>query len=544
MPCKKTKAVVSTFGLAFALAASIGLAGCADPQQAPESTTDPDDEVIANMTFDDKIGSKIGYSDEGRLIDNINQLPEVYSHEEEEAVNAENNPPETRTDRNGFTIQPVPADDKGYNTTWLDGDDRGCLSCHDTLEDSQMNQPTYHRLIMMGYPSEQSVQNCLMCHNTWQPNANKLKDNIHQTHLNNDLFNEKFDGNCMSCHAIDDNGDFALWDVVKYDQYKGYVNVSAEDAALDVSYDQDTITPLENQFYKSIKSEPSEWTTDDTQIDPSVYENWTIELKGEVGNPFTMTLPELKEKFGTVTETLKAHCNVNGTGQATIFQAEVTGIPLKDVIEYAQPNEGTNGYTPKGNDGFGNLMPLECLEDAPALLVLEVNGQTLRPSQGYPVAVWVGGGAAAAEFPKYVTSINITTEANADKLWTHPRHGSNVSPSQTEDADLIFFPNAGVLNYPTGVVLENQVGSQMTLEGYADAYHEPIAKVEYSLDGGKTWTTMETPGTDVNRWVYWRMNFTPQEAGSYHLKVRAYSQLEDGSLHEPYYTTDYQFTVK
>ncbi len=656
-------------GKALAAAATIGLAGCALWFAAPQAEASTEPPVI---TEDGKIGSSIGYPSDGPIIDNIDALTEVYSHAEEEAANAEAYPPKTYVDRNGFTIQAVPADSKGYNTYWLQGDERGCLSCHDTLEDAMMNQNTYQdrngftiqavpadskgyntywlqgdergclschdtledammnqntyhrliimgypveqgvqncvmchdtwqpqatklkdtihqiRLIIMGYPVEQGVQNCVMCHDTWQPQATKLKDTIHQIHMSNSTFNA-MNGNCMSCHAIDDNGDFVLWDDVKYDQYKGYKLVSAEDSGMTVSYDQDTITPLENQFYKTIKSEPSLWTNDDTQIDPTIYESWTIEIGGEVENPFTMTLPELKEMFGTKTAVIKMDCNVNGIGQGSIYQAEVTGIPLKDVIEYAKPLEGTNGYWPKGYDGFGNLMPIEYL-DEDALLVLEVNGETLRPSQGYPVAVWVGGGAAACECPKYVTTINVVTEDDEATLWTHPREGTNVKPGVAVPEKHIYFPNAGVLNCPTGVVFEDQVGKEINfegyadafdepiakvefsldggktwltmetpetdvqrwvywrmnftpLEGYADAFDEPIAKVEFSLDGGKTWLTMETPETDVQRWVYWRMNFTPQEAGSYHLKIRAYSLLEDGSLHEPYYTTDFMFTV-
>lgn len=526
---------------ACATCAVMLLAACS-PQLASTGAQEEGNADDGKVYVDGKIGSKIGYESDGRLIDHIDQLPQIYSHAEEEERNAELNQPSTYTDRNGFEIQPVPADPKGYNMTWLDGEQRGCLSCHETLEDAQMNQPTYHRLIIMGYPVEQGVQNCLMCHDTWQPNANKLKDNIHQTHMNNELFDD-MGGNCMSCHHINDDGDFVLWDVAKYDLYKGYNLVDAEESGATLSYDQDTITPLENQFYKTIKSEPSEWTNDDTNIDPSVYENWTISIEGDVANPITMTLPELKEKFGTKTAVLKNHCNANGTGQGTIYQAEVTGIPLKDVIEFCQPTDGANGYTPKGYDGFGNLMPMEYLDEN-ALIVLEVNGETLRPSQGYPAAIWVGGGAAGAEFPKYVSSITISTEDDADKLWTHPRHGTNVKPSVTPDPKVVFYPNAGVLNYPTNVVLNDQVGKEITFEGYADAYTEPITRVEYSLDGGKTWLTMETPNTDVDRWVYWRMNFTPQEAGSYHLKIRAFSQAADGTEHAPTYTTDYQFTVR
>ena len=55
---------------------------------------------------------------------------------------------------------------------------------------------------------------------------------------------------------------------------------------------------------------------------------------------------------------------------------------------------------------------------------------------------------------------------------------------------------------------------------------------------------METPNTDVQRWVYWRLNFTPQQAGSYHLKIRAFSEMDNGEVRDPYYTTDFMFTVK
>ena len=522
-----------------ATAAAVCLAGCMFAFSAPHAQAEDRAPVI---TEDGKIGSSIGYPSEGSIISNIDALPQIYSHAEEEAQNAADYPPSTRVDRNGFTIQDVPADPKGYNTYWLKAEERGCLSCHDTLEDAMMNQNTYHRLIIMGYPVEQGVQNCLMCHDTWQPQATKLKDTIHQIHMGTATF-DAMGGSCMSCHASDDEGDFVLWDYVKYDQYKGFTLLSAEESGMTVSYDQDTITPLEQQFYKTIKSEPSMWTNDDSVIDETVYENWTIEIKGDVANPFTMTLPEMVDMFGTTTAVKKVHCNVNGTGQGSIYQAEVEGIPLKAVIEYAQPLEGATGYTPKGYDGFGNLMPLEYL-DKDAILVLKVNGETLRPSQGYPVAVWVGGGAAAAEFPKYVTSISVVTEEDDSVLWIHPRKGTNVKPGVEVPEDLLFFPNAGVLNYPTGVVFEDMVGEQITFEGYADAFLEPIVRVEYSLDSGKTWLTMETPNTDVQRWVYWRLNFTPQQAGSYHLKIRAFSEMDNGEVRDPYYTTDFMFTVK
>ena len=45
--------------------------------------------------------------------------------------------------------------------------------------------------------------------------------------------------------------------------------------------------------------------------------------------------------------------------------------------------------------------------------------------------------------------------------------------------------------------------------------------IEFSMDGGKTWTSFETPGTNRERWVYWNFEYIPAASGSYELCVRA-----------------------
>ena len=39
---------------------------------------------------------------------------------------------------------------------------------------------------------------------------------------------------------------------------------------------------------------------------------------------------------------------------------------------------------------------------------------------------------------------------------------------------------ADPIYYPNNVVLSDQVGKEITFEGFADAYTEPITRVEYS----------------------------------------------------------------
>ena len=94
----------------------------------------------------DQLAEISGFPTEGSFIDNIAALPGFYQNSAKNAANAEANASQRYVDRNGFVIQPVPDDGTGWNNTYLNGENRGCTSCH-TLENALMSLPTYHRLI-------------------------------------------------------------------------------------------------------------------------------------------------------------------------------------------------------------------------------------------------------------------------------------------------------------------------------------------------------------------------------------------------------------
>ena len=65
------------------------------------------------------------------------------------------------------------------------------------------------------------------------------------------------------------------------------------------------------------------------------------------------------------------------------------------------------------------------------------------------------------------------------------------------------------------------VGDQITFEGYADDFDVAIDAVEFSLDGGKTWTACSTEGATADKWVYWHFAYVTEAPGTYKLDVRA-----------------------
>lgn len=522
----------------------------ADEAESPVNPEDATDEVAEEVakatesagtpgsTYLDMMANS-GFPKEGRFVDGVTALPDFYQNSEENAANAEANQPRRYVDRNGFTVQPVPADDRGFNITYLDAENRGCTSCH-TLENALMSLPTYHRLIFFGYPTEQSYANCVACHSATYQGSNYLAEAIHTLHMKSDMFTTQ-NGNCYSCHYGDiSTNSLKRWDDVKYDIMHGITDVAVDDVEADVTYDQTTITPAENRIFKTVKDEPSEWLVDDTNIDPTIYENWTITIDGDCENPVTMTLPEMVEQFGTVTQVMKMDCTINGVGQATIMQSEVEGIPVSKIIEFAQPKAGANVLSPISPDGYNYAeMGIEWILENDAIIVTKMDGEVLPPTQGYPCMLWLYN-TSGGNFVKRIGNLTFMTKPEESV-------GSQLYLGEfADDLTGVTYskPNSGVLNYPTGVVLSGDEVAPVHLEGFADAWNEPIKQLEFSFDHGKTWQTLETPDNDSKYWTYWRMDFEPPAPGSYLLTIRTTSIAPDGSDHVCQYNTQFMFTVE
>lgn len=465
-------------------------------------------------------------------------LPFEYSARPKNEASAEKNAPRVTTLESGVKIQTVPNDDRGWNNAYLDADNRGCNACH-VLEDIVTQMDSYHGVIYYKYPTTQTVATCIACHSFYKT---PLRDSIHGTHMGNAAF-QAMNGSCQSCHYIDGEGNFQRWDYVKYDHLIGITDIAAENVKADISYSQDVITPIENMFYKSLKVvelEPGDWLTDDSQITPDIMEQWEITVRGDMDNPFTMKLTDMIEKFGTVTQVMSSQCCINGVGQSMIYQAEVTGIPLARIFEYAQVHDDVTtfdaiSYDTYGSGGNSYPMNYDFVLENDALLVVEMNGQPIPAGQGYPCATWIYN-ASSGNIVKAVTDLVVTRQEN-------PAHwallGDFIDPATGE---VFSKPNIGVLSTPDGTIFP--AGETVHLEGYADAWDEPILSMEYSFDHGQTWIKVETPDNDSHRWTYWYMDFTPNDPGAYLLRMRATSLMPDGEERVSNIYTDFLINVQ
>lgn len=489
----------------------LGLCGCTTATTDSETK---EDEVVLDGTTSDS-GSTTAT---GSLWDKNAAANKAYA-------------PKVVTLENGVKIQKTPADKTAldvqagdvesktvscWNNYFLNADNRGCTACH-TIENALEMMETYHGIIYFGYDVEQGLQNCFGCHSFYD---NRMRDAIHTVHQRSDTF-ESMGGSCESCHYINrkDDGtiEYQRWDYVKYDVLRGIESVAADNADIKFEWNQTEVTPREKMYYKSVKSNPTEWITTDDQTSEDAFNNWKIKFTGAIDKECTMTLKELIDKYGTETRLMKSHCTVNGPGQGMIYQAKVTGIPVNKIMKDLGVHKDAVICNPIAIDGYSYPVATKLLETEEALLVVGMNGDTIYAEQGWPVALWFNE-LSAGNFIKQVAEVNFATDGAS---WDFYGDFTDATTGLQFDK-----PNVGVLTAREGQIFE--AGKAVHLEGFADAWNEPITKIEFSLDNGATWKAFNTDKANTTQWVYWKADFSNLEKGSYVLKIRVTSKMSNG----------------
>lgn len=261
------------------------------------------------------------------------------------------------------------------------------------------------------------------------------------------------------------------------------------------AFDQNVITPADDVFsmmgtaVTGICAKPA-FALEEEQV-----EDHYINVSGAMVKSYSVDLEELaktKEKI----KLMACACK----GSLTVANAAIRGIALKDVLELAELDEKANTVTVYGADGYGLPLPLDYALHKEAMLVYEVGGKALPGGMG-EVQFWVPE-TVAKYFTRKVVRIEVTAEAETPVV-------------ETADVET----KINVLNFSDGITWKQ--GQEICFEGYADDNGSPIAAVEFSMDGGETWTAYATENTTTDRWVYWHFSYIAEQPGTYALSVRA-----------------------
>lgn len=169
-----------------------------------------------------------------------------------------------------------------------------------------------------------------------------------------------------------------------------------------------------------------------------------------------------------------------------------TGIPLKYVLEEAGLKSNAKWVMPEGADSaaMNRSVPLEkALDDC--LLAFRMNGEALRPEQGYPIRLVVPGWEGNM-WVKWLRRIEV-----GDMPW-HTREETSKYTDLMENGLSRQFTWVmdckSVITNPSPQAPLNHGKGRTIITGLAWSGHGRIARVDITLDGGKNWRRARIDG--------------------------------------------------
>jgi len=277
---------------------------------------------------------------------------------------------------------------------------------------------------------------------------------------------------------------------------------------------------------------------------------WKLTIDGEsVQQKKTYTLTELKEKFTHYSYQLTLECGGNGRSEfnppakgnqwtiGAVSCAQWTGVRLKDVLEDAgiKSDAVYIGYhaadihlsrDPKKEPISRGAPMAKALQDE-TLLAFQMNGENIPLAHGYPLRL-VAGGWPASVSGKWITGISIRNKIHDGTKMKGKAYRIPCKPvapgEKVKDEDMCIIesmPVKSLITYPkSGAIIKK--GQKLHIKGHAWAGELAVAKMEYSIDFGATWTECSIT-QPVNRlaWQHFDANISFPDNGYYEVWARA-----------------------
>ena len=174
--------------------------------------------------------------------------------------------------------------------------------------------------------------------------------------------------------------------------------------------------------------------------------------------------------------------------------AEFTGVPLREVLAHCGADARRGRYVlAEGADGSGmtRTIPMEMIESGEVLLAYGMNGEMLRPENGYPLRLVVPG-VQGVSWVKWLRRIEV-----GDRPWDtkdETLHYVDLMPDGRQRQYSSIQEAKSVITSPSGGQILLDRGYH-TISGLAWSGRGRIKRVDVSVDGGNHWRTarLQTP---------------------------------------------------
>ncbi len=257
------------------------------------------------------------------------------------------------------------------------------------------------------------------------------------------------------------------------------------------------ITPVEN-FYVVSKN------FSDPVVDAS---GWSLTVGGLADRPLRLSLSDLRALPAT-SEYVTLECVSNNVGGELMSTGSFTGVRLRDLLAMVSPKPQGTWVAFRARDGYTESLPMSLVQGAPEILVAyDLDGAALPAGHGFPARMVIPG-HYGMKGPKWLDSIQLVG-AESGGYWEQQGWDHNAVIKTTSRIDM---PREGDII---------KLGTY-SVSGVAFAGTRGISKVEFSTDGGSSWSAAQfAPPLSTLTWVLWTADWTPTREGAYRLVVRA-----------------------
>jgi DMSO/TMAO reductase YedYZ molybdopterin-dependent catalytic subunit len=267
----------------------------------------------------------------------------------------------------------------------------------------------------------------------------------------------------------------------------------------------DPITPTDRLFIRNNGLPPESPQAD----------GWTLTIDGEVEEPMTLTIDELKDRFEVVTLALQLECGGNGRAffepnargnQWTVGAVgccEWTGVRLADVLKAAGVKDSAVYTAHYGADAhlsgdpdklpISRGVPIEKAMSPYNLIAFQQNGADIHPMNGAPLRLVIPGWPGSTSH-KWLTRVQVRDQVHDGAKMTGqsyrvPKHP--VAPGEeVPDEDFVIIESMPVKSLITSPAPGVQVSAdqpELEVRGHAWAGDNKVSAVDLSIDFGTTW---------------------------------------------------------
>lgn len=240
--------------------------------------------------------------------------------------------------------------------------------------------------------------------------------------------------------------------------------------------------------------------------DPSINgATWQLTIDGLVEHPYMLSYHQL-QALPAINQYHTLECISNVVGGNLMSNGAFTGVSLADALNKAGIKQGASEVVFYGADGYSDRLHLSQALDPNSLIAYLLDGAPLPTAHGFPARLLIPG-LYGMKNGKWLTRLQVISGDYQgyweQRGWTPEAHVKMTSRIDTpHDGDFLMARST----YIAGVAYSGAAG---------------IARVDVTLDGGRSWTptTLRRP-LGALTWVLWEYRWTPA-SGTYVIGVRA-----------------------